>query len=69
MYINLCGPTAVPSHSGNLYLMNVFDDFSGYVWSIPLCAKANASSSLQTWHKAVMVQSGKTLHILISNNG
>ena len=69
MYVDLCGPMAVTSRSGNLYSMNVIDDFSGYVWSIPLHAKADASSSLQTWHNAVTVQSSKTLQVLVSDNG
>ena len=49
--------------------MNVIDDFSGYFWSIPLHSKADASSALQTWHKAVMVQSGETLCVFVSDNG
>ena len=69
VYVDLCGPMAVTSRSGNLYSMNVIDDFSGYGWSIPLRAKADASSSLQTWHKAVTVQSGETLQVLVSDNG
>ena len=67
VYVDLCGPMAVTSRSGNLYSMNVIDDFSGYVWSIPLRTKADAASSLQIWHKAVTVQSGETLKILISD--
>ena len=69
VYVNLCGPMAVASRSGNLYSMNVIDDFSGYVWSIPLRSKSDASSALQTWHKAVTVQSGETLRVLVSDNG
>ena len=68
VYVDLCRPMAVTSRSGNLYSMNVIDNFSGYVWSIPLCSKADASPALQTWHKAVTVQSGETLCMLITDN-
>jgi transposase InsO family protein len=69
VYVDLCGPMAVASRTGNLYCMNLIDDFSGYVWSIPIRSKSDASSALQTWHKAVTVQSGDTLHILVTDNG
>ena len=36
VYADLCGPMAVTSRTGNMYAMNIIDDFSGYVWSIPL---------------------------------
>ena len=60
---------AVMSCAENVYCMNIIDNFSGYVWSIPLCAKSNAFSAFQNWHKAVMVQSSNTLCIIISDNG
>lgn len=49
--------------------MNVIDDCSGYIWSVPLHSKAAAFPALQIWHKAVTVQTGKTLQILITYNG
>ena len=49
--------------------MNVIDDFLGYVWSIPLHTKSEACHTLQTWHKAITVQSGVTLYTLVTNNG
>lgn len=59
----------VVSYKHNLNLMMfIIDDFSGYIWCIPLCSKSNAFSTLQTWHKAITVQSGNTLHILITDN-
>ena len=59
----------VASYKHNLNLMMfIIDDFSGYIWCIPLCSKSNAFSTLQTWHKAITVQSGNTLHILITDN-
>jgi transposase InsO family protein len=69
VYVDLCGPMAVTSRSGNLYSMNVIDDFSGYVWTIPLRSKAEAFSAIRTWHKAVTVQTGEILRILVTDNG
>jgi transposase InsO family protein len=49
--------------------MNVIDDFSSYIWSLPLRTKEEAASILQLWHHAVEKQSGHQLKILISDNG
>ena len=46
VYMDLCGPMAVPSCSGNVYSINIIDEFSGYVWSIPLRSKAAACAAL-----------------------
>jgi len=69
VYVDLCGPMPVSSRSGNLYCMNLIDDFSGYVWAIPLRSKSEACPALQIWHKAVTVQTEDTLRILITDNG
>jgi hypothetical protein len=69
VYVDLCGPMAVMSRAGNLYSMNVIDDFSGYVWSLPLRSKAGACAAFQAWHKAVTVQTGDVLCILVTDNG
>jgi hypothetical protein len=31
VYVDLCGPMPCVSHSGRLYVMNIIDDFSGYM--------------------------------------
>ena len=69
VYADLCGPMAVTSHTGNVYAMNIIDDYSGYVWSVPLRSKADACSAFQTWHKSVTVQIRDTLRILLTDNG
>ena len=61
VYVDLCGLMAIMSQSGKLYCMNIIDDFSGYAWSIPLHSKSDALPALQSWHKAVTVQTRKTL--------
>jgi len=69
VYVDLCGTMPCVSHSGRLYAMNIIDDFSGYVWSLPLRSKGDAALVLQLWHKHVMTQSGLPLKSLITDNG
>ena len=69
VYVDLCGPMAVTSCAGNVYSMNIIDDFSGYVWTIPLRSKADACPSFQSWHKAVTMQTGDKLRTLVTDNG
>jgi len=57
------------SQAGNSYSMNLINDFSGYVWSIPLHAKSEACKAIQIWHKAVTTQTDDAVKILISDNG
>jgi len=49
--------------------MNVIDDFSSYIWSLPLRNKAEAALVLQHWHKHVMTQFDRPLKILVTDNG
>ena len=69
VFIDLCGPMpAVSSHS-HLYSMNVIDDFSSYVWSLPLARKSDAVNVLRAWHRAVENQTGERLKIIVTDNG
>ena len=49
--------------------MNVIDNFSSYVWTIPLKSKGDAAPSLQNWHHSVKNQLGHRLKILVTDNG
>jgi hypothetical protein len=49
--------------------MNVIDDFSSYIWSLPLREKGEAALVLQHWHKHVMMQFDRPLKILVTDNG
>ena len=69
MFIDLCGSICPVSSSGRIYSMNVIDNFSSYVWSLPLRSKGDASSILQLWHHAIINQSKNQLQTLITNNG
>jgi len=69
VFVDLCGLIRPLSSSGKLYSMNIIDDFSSYVWTVPLSSKGEAAPSLQNWHCAVENQLGHCLKILISDNG
>ena len=68
VYVDLCGPMSVSSCSGRVYSMNIIDDFSSYIWSLPLRTKDEAATILQQWHHAIKNQSGNCLKILITDN-
>jgi hypothetical protein len=69
VYIDLTGPMSVKTKSGHSYLMNIIDDFSSFVWSIPLASKSDATLAFQTWHRAVENQSDARLKIITTDNG
>ena len=46
VYIDLCGPMPCALRSGCLYSMNLIDDFSIYVWSLPLRSKDESASAI-----------------------
>jgi len=69
VFVDLCGPIRPLSSSSKLYSMNIINDFSSYVWTVPLSSKGEAAPSLQNWHRAVKNQLGHHLKILILDNG
>jgi len=69
VFVDLCGPIWPVSSSSNLYSMNVIDDFSNYVWSLPLHSKGDAATELQKWHCTIENQTGHKLKILVTDNG
>jgi hypothetical protein len=68
VYVDLFGPMPCTSRAGRVYSMNVVDDHSGYVWSLPLKLKSEAASIFRCWHRAVENQSGHKLKILVTDN-
>jgi hypothetical protein len=69
VFVDLAGPMSVISRAGKKYLMNIIDDFTSYVWSIPLSSKDKASKLLQIGHRTIENQSGDRLKILVTDNG
>src|SRR5216683_5044300 len=69
VFVDLCGPMPCVSRSRHLYAMHVVDDFSSYVWSLPLRSKGDAASLFQLWHKHVSTQTDLPLKNLVTDNG
>jgi transposase InsO family protein len=69
VYVDLCGPMSIPSRFGHLYSMNIIDDFSDFVWSIPLRFKDQAVPALKAWLFALEVQSPHRLTSFVTDNG
>ena len=69
IYVNLCGPMAILSHSGRLYLINIIDDFSSFMWSIPLHSKDEAAPFLKYWLTTLEVQTPYRLQSFLMDNG
>ena len=69
VFIDLCRLMPCVSKYGHLYSMNVIDDFSSYVWSLPLKSKSKAINVLCAWHCAVDNQTGEKLKVIVTDNG
>ena len=69
VFVDLCGPMSIASKTGRLYAMNIIDDYSSYVWTIPLRSKDEASRALQVWHLAITNHCDDRLKILVTDNG
>lgn len=64
IWVDLTGQAAMPSRTGNHYIMNVVDDYSNKPWSIPLKTKADAFGELQAWILARENETGEAVWIL-----
>ena len=69
IYVDLCGPMSKPSRTGRLYLMNFIDDYSSFIWSLPLRNKSEASTVFKHWLMAVELQTPHKLKCLVTDNG
>jgi hypothetical protein len=49
IYVDLMGPEAVKSASGNQYIMNIVDDHSSHPWTYCLKLKSDGLPILQNW--------------------
>lgn len=69
IYVDLTGPMSVTSRSGKKYLMNIIDDITSYIWSIPLNSKDEAAKLLPIWQRTIENQSNERIKILVTDNG
>ena len=64
VWIDMIGPESVISHTGNQYILDIVDDYSSYVFSIPLKTKDQAYPMLQAWQLQVKTETGKKVKIV-----
>ena len=69
VWVDLTGPMAVQSRTGNNYVMNIVDNFSNHLWSIPLKNKGEAYSYLKAWETAREVETGLKVGTYNVDNG
>ena len=69
IFIDLCGPMSLPSHSRCSYLMNIIDDYSSFVWSFPLHSKGDSATALKHWLIAQENQTPYRLKSFVTDNG
>ena len=69
VWVDLSGPMDVKSVHGNYYIMNVIDDFSSYLWSIPLKTKDQAYPELRAWELARENETGTKVGTYRTDNG
>jgi len=69
LYVDLTGPEAMKSTSGNLYVMNIVDDYSSHPWTFCLKLKSNVLSTLQTWTHWAEAETGECLGIIQIDGG
>lgn len=58
VWVDLSGPHAVKSRTGNNYITNLVDDQTGMPWLIPLKTKDEAFSELVAWEHARETETG-----------
>jgi GAG-pre-integrase domain len=69
VYVDLMGPEAVKSASGNLYTMNIIDDCTSFIWSIHLPSKSAAAQALCNWELAREQETSLRVGIFRFDNG
>ncbi len=69
VYVDLTGPEDVLSATGNLYLMNIIDEYSHFSWTIPLKNKSEALPSLRNWHTQTAREVGYNTGVFRTDNG
>ena len=68
VWVDLSG-THVKSRTNNEYVMNIVDDYSSCIWSIPLKGKGDAFADLTAWECARELETGLKVGMYITDNG
>src|SRR5271155_17684 len=69
VWVDLIGPMAVTSRTGNRYIMDIVDDYTNHPWSIPLKLKSDAFKYLKGWELAKEKETGLQVGTYITDGG
>ncbi|KAJ3570020.1 hypothetical protein NP233_g4673 [Leucocoprinus birnbaumii] len=69
VYVDLTGPQEVLSASGNSYIMNIVDDFTGFPWTFVIPHKSDAFTPFKKWALRVEQECGRPINIVQIDNG
>ena len=69
IYVDLTGPEAVKSVSGNHYIINIVDDHSSHPWTYCLKLKSDVLPTLQNWACRSEAERGGRISIIRTDGG
>lgn len=69
VYADLTGPMDVVSANRNRYALDILDDCSGHLWSIPLQTKDAAFGAMTTWILRSETKYGYKVGTVVINRG
>ena len=69
VWIDLFGPVNVTSCTGNQYMLDIVDDYTSFVFSIPLAMKDQAYCNLRAWKLEVEREMGDRVKMYSVDNG
>jgi hypothetical protein len=68
VFINLTGPF-ITSPTGFSYVMNIVDNYSSFIWSIPLCDKTCAFLTLSAWQCLHEAETSLSFGVFCTDHG
>lgn len=69
VWVDLSGPHAVTSRTGNSYVMDILDDYTSMPWTIPLKLKDDSFDELKAWEMAREAETGLKVGTYITDRG
>ena len=68
VWIDMIGPESVVSCTGNQYMLDIVDNYTKYVFSIPLKTKDQAYPALRAWKLEVETKTGEKVRMYSVDN-
>ncbi|TFY52252.1 hypothetical protein EVJ58_g10120 [Rhodofomes roseus] len=69
VYVDLQGAMDVRSASGNVYSLDIIDDFSSRSWALPIPSKDSAEARFEAWANTVEAETGLRIGAVQIDNG